>query len=161
MVKKIITRGVVLALIVVAILLNVEEWCALSEEKEVIKKTIGVEKEWKGYRCGYSEAARLVIKTEDRWKEVWRKVHLLRVPKPELPEIDFQEEMIIAVFMGDRKSGGYEIEIREIIKTEKEIVVQVEEKEPSPESLRTMALTQPYHIIVVKSSLLPVRFQHS
>ena len=147
-------------MIAVAILLNAEKWCALSKEKEMVKKAIGVEKEWKGYHCGYTKAARLIVKTEDRWKEVWGKVHRLRLPQQELPKIDFQKEMVIAVFMGERKSGGYEIEIREIIKTEKEIVVQVEEKEPSPESLRTMALTQPYHIVVVKKSPLPVRFQH-
>ena len=47
--KKILIRGVVPVVIVVAILSNVEECCALSEEKEVVKKTIGVEKEWKGY----------------------------------------------------------------------------------------------------------------
>jgi len=158
--KKILIRGVVPVVIVVAIVLNVEECCALSKEKQEVKKTIGVEKEWKGYHCGYTKAARLVIKTEDRWKEVWGKVHRLRLPQQELPKIDFQKEMVIAVFMGERKSGGYEIEIRKIIKTEKEIVVEVEEKEPSPESLQSMALTQPYHIVVVKSSPLPVKFQH-
>ncbi len=158
--KKILMRMVVPIVIVVAIVLNVEKCCALSKEKEVVKKAIGVEKEWKGYHCGYTEAARLVIKTEDRWKEVWGKVHLLRLPQQELPKIDFQKEMVIAVFMGERKSGGYEIEIRKIIKTEKEIAVEVEEEEPSPESLQSMAITQPYHIVVVKSSPLPLRFQH-
>jgi len=158
--KKILIRGVVPVVIVVGIVLNVEECCALSKEKQEVTKTIGVEKEWKGYHCGYTKAARLVIKTEDRWKEVWRKMHLLRLPKPAVPKIDFQEEMVIAVFMGERKSGGYNIEIRRIMKTEKEIVVEVEEKEPSPESFQSMALTQPYHIVVVKSFPLPVRFQH-
>ncbi|MCK4826868.1 protease complex subunit PrcB family protein [bacterium] len=158
--KKILIRGVVPVVIVVAIALNVEECCTLSKEKQEVKKTVGVEKEWKGYHCGYTKAARLVIKTEDRWKEVWRKMHLLRLPKPAVPKIDFRKEMVIAVFMRERKSGGYKIEIREIIKTEKEIVVEVEEKEPSPESLQSMALTQPYHIVVVKSSPLPIRFQH-
>ena len=158
--KKIIISTLVPVVIVVAIVLNIDGPCALSKEKEVVKKAIEVEKEWKGYHCGYTKAARLIVKTEDRWKEVWGKVHRLRLPQQELPKIDFQKEMVIAVFMGERKSGGYEIEIREIIKTEKEIVVEVEEKEPSPESFQSMAITQPYHIVVVKSSPLPIRFQH-
>ena len=37
--------------------------------------------------------------------------------------------------------------------------MQVEETEPSPESLQTMALTQPYHVVVVKRSPLSVRFR--
>ncbi len=158
--KKILMRRVVPVVIVVAIVLSVEQCCALSKEKGNVEKAIEVEQEWKGYHCAYTIASKLVIKTEDRWKEIWEKVHLLRLPKPELPKIDFEKEMVVAVFMGERSSGGYEIEIRKIIKTEKEIVVEVEEKEPSPESLQSMALIQPYHIVVVKSSPLPVRFQH-
>jgi len=146
--------------IVIAIILNGYGVSALPGPGEEAIREVEIKGEWKGYHCGYAEAARLVIKTEDRWKEVWGKVHLLRLPQQDLPKIDFQKELVIAVFMGERKSGGYEIEIRKIIKTEKEIVVEVEEKEPSPESLQSMALTQPYHIVVVKSSPLPVKFQH-
>ncbi len=146
--------------IVVAIVLNVVQNCALSEEKEEVKRTIEVKQEWKGYFCGYTEPSRLVIKTEDQWGEVWRKVHRLQIPRPELPKIDFEKEMVIAVFMGEQMSGGYGIKIIRITKTEEEIVVEVEEKEPPPGSLRTMVLTQPYHIVVIKESSLPVRFHH-
>ena len=118
-----------------------------------------IEKEWKGYHCGYTEPLRVVIYTENQWDEIWKKVQVLRLPVPELPKIDFGKEMVIAVFMGTRSSGGYEIEIKNISKTEKEIVVGVEEKEPSSDSLRTMAVTSPYHLVIVKRSSLPVRFQ--
>jgi len=122
-------------------------------------ETITIQQEWKGYHCGYTEPSTLVIQTEDGWKEVWQRVHRLRLPRPELPQIDFQKEMIIAVFMGKRSSGGYDIEIVRITETREEILVDVKEKEPPPGSLRTMALTQPYHIVVIRRSPLPVRFQ--
>ena len=122
---------------------------------------IKMEKEWKGYHCGYTEPSRLVIKTEDIWKDVWAKVYAFQLPKPKLPKIDFEKDMIIAVFMGERRSGGFSIEIKKIIKTDKEIVVEVEEREPDPGSIVTMALTQPYHIVVVRISSLPLRFQES
>lgn len=157
--KKILIRRIASVVIVVAIILNVENCCALSKEEEEVKKAIGVEQEWKGYHCGYTKAAKLLIKTEDQWKEVWEKINSLRLPKPELPSIDFKKKMVIAVFMGERQSGGYDIEIIDIFKKEKEIVVVVDEKEPSPDSLRTMALTSPYHVVIVKRSSLPVRFQ--
>ena len=85
-------------------------------------------------------------------------MNVLRLPRPELPKIDFEKEMVVAIFMGERSSGGYEIEIINIIKTEKQIVIEVEEEEPPPESLRTMALTQPYHIVVIKRYTRPVVF---
>lgn len=118
-----------------------------------------IERQWKGNYCGYTKATRSVIYTEEEWRDAWEKINILRLPKPELPKIDFEKEIVIAVFMGERLSGGYSIEIINILKTEKEIVVVVEEKEPPPESLKTMALTSPYHIAIIKRSVLPVRFQ--
>jgi len=147
--------------VIIAIILLSDNTFTLSGMRQEVGVKIKIEKEWKGNHCGYSKAARLVIKSKDRWKEVWGKMHHLRLSKPELPKIDFQKEMVIAVFMGEHKSGGYEIEIIRVTKTEEEIVVEVEEKQPPPESLRTMALTQPYHIAVIKRSPLRVRFQHA
>ncbi len=118
-----------------------------------------IKKEWKGSYSGYPKAARLAIYNAEEWKGIWEKVNALRLPKPELPKINFEKEMVIAVFMGERHSGGYSIEITSILKTEKEIVAAVEEKEPSPESLRTLALTSPYHIVVIKKYPLAVNFQ--
>ncbi len=145
--------------IVIALLLHSENTFALSG---MMPKTVKIEiqKEWKGYHCGYTEPSRVVIYTEDQWKEIWEKVHILRLPRPGLPKIDFEKNMVVAVFMGKRSEGGYEIEITKINKTEEEIIVEVKEKEPPPGSLRTMALPQPYHIVVIKRSLLPVRFQY-
>ncbi|MBU1852417.1 MAG: protease complex subunit PrcB family protein [Candidatus Omnitrophica bacterium] len=119
---------------------------------------INIEKEWKGYRSGYTEPKRLVISTLEEWEEVWKNVHSLVIPRPELPEIDFGKEMVIAVFMGERNSGGYEVEIIKIVDTGEEIVIKVKEKELPLESFQTMALTQPYHIVVIKKYTLPVSF---
>ena len=123
--------------------------CSLSENNLSQGNKIKIEREWKGIRCGYKEPLRLVIKSEDQWKEVWEKVHRFRLPTPELPVVDFEKEMVIAVFMGERKSGGYEIEIKKIAERENKIFVEVEEKEPPSDSVQTMALTQPYHLIVI------------
>jgi len=122
-----------------------------AEQRGIISNGVKVEvkREWKGAHCGYREPERLVIKTEDQWREVWKKIHHLQLPTPELPVVDFKKEMVIAVFMGERKSGGYEIEIKKIAQREKEIIVEVEEREPPPESIQTQALTQPYHLIVI------------
>lgn len=153
--EKVIVLG-----IFIAIVLCSENTFVFSGIRSETGVGIEIENEWKGYHCGYTETSRLVIKAEDRWKEVWGKIHRLRLPRSELPEIDFEKEMVVAVFMGIRKSGGYEIEIIKVTKTEEEIVAVVREKEPPSDSLQTMALTQPYHIVVIKRSSLPVRFQY-
>ncbi|TSA06081.1 MAG: protease complex subunit PrcB family protein [Deltaproteobacteria bacterium] len=125
-----------------------------TEETEELK----IKKEWKGYQSGYTEPAKLVIRTEDEWRKVWEKINSPRFPKPELPEVNFETEIVIAVFMGERQTGGYGIEIKRIVRHVEEIIVEVEEQHLRPDSLVTMALTQPYHIVIIPKFHLPVRF---
>ena len=131
----------------------------LSGSKQETEEKIEIRKEWKGSRCGYVEPSQSVISTEGQWTKTWDKMFHHLLSKPELPKIDFDSEMILAAFMGERRTGGYVIRIKRIIKTDKDIVAYIEEKEPDPESLRTQALTQPYHVVVIKKYSLPVRFQ--
>ncbi len=146
---------------IIVLLLGIQTAYAVSgTTPKIATIRLKIEKQWKGNHSGYTKATRLVIYTQNQWKEVWEKINSLRLPKPELPNIDFKKKMVIAVFMGERQSGGYDIEIIDIFKKEKEIVVVVDEKEPSPDSLQTMALTSPYHVVIVKRSSLPVRFQN-
>ena len=144
--------------IVIAIVLNGSGVSAFPELGKEDVREVEINGKRKGYHCGYSEPERLVIETESEWKEVWDKVVAFQIPKPELPNVDFETHMIIAVFMGEQRTGGYSINITRIIKEEEGIVVEVEEKHPHPDSLVTMTLTQPYHIVIIEKSHLPVRF---
>lgn len=144
---------------IIVLLLGIQTAYAVSGTRPKTATRLKIEKQWKGNYSGYTKPARLLIYTQDQWKEVWEKINSLRLPKPELPNIDFKKKMVIAVFMGGQQSGGYDIEIVDILKEEKEIVVVVEETKPLPDSLRTMALTSPYHVIIVERYSLPVRFQ--
>lgn len=130
-----------------------------SETNQKTKENIKIERQWQGYYSGFTSPSRMVITTAQDWKEAWQKIHSLKLPVPKTPKIDFAKQMVLAVFMGEKRSGGYEIKISKISKTEGGIFVEVAEKEPSPESLRTMALTSPYHIVVIKKFSLPVIFQ--
>jgi len=154
-----IRRSGFLAIIFVLILglFNIFAHSGIKPETE---EKIKINKEWKGSRCGYVEPSKSVISTEDQWKEIWDKMFRYLLPEPELPKIDFEKEMILAAFMGERRTGGYEIRIKRVRKTDKEIIAYIEERKPDPESFRTMALTQPYHVVVIKKYSLPVRFQH-
>lgn len=142
----------------IAIFLCSKNAFVLSATMPEAEANIKIEQEWKGYYCGYSQSLKQGIYTQSQWKETWEKAHSLILPKPELPRIDFEKEMVIAVFMGEQNSGGYEIIIKEITMTDKEVIVKVEEKTPAAETLNTMALTQPYHIAVIAKSSFSVRF---
>lgn len=130
-----------------------------SEMDQNAPASIEIEKEWEGYHSGSLSPTRMVISTPAQWKEIWEKIQSREFPIPDAPEIDFNKNMVLAVFMGEQKSGGYEIRITKIIKTEDNILVEVLEKKPSPDSFSAMALTSPYHAVLIKKYSLPVKFQ--
>ncbi len=58
--------------------------------------------------------------------------------------------MVIAVFQGNRSTGGYAVEITQIVEKENSVEVFAKETSPSPDSMVTQAFTQPYRIVKTK-----------
>ncbi len=67
--------------------------------------------------------------------------------KPKPPQIDFNKQIIIAVFQGACSSGGYDIEIKSLIRSDNGLEVLVKETTPRRDAVLTMAETYPAHII--------------
>ena len=110
-----------------------------------------------GSTSGINERQELVIMDEEAFKELWDAHYSTRFPPAELPVIDFEEEMVIAVFYGMAPTTGYGIRISRI--TESKDMLRVRIKTSRPMGGRAfMALTQPYHIVKLKKSEKPVEF---
>ena len=83
----------------------------------------------------------------------------MHVPAPNAPEVDFSEEMVIAIFSGEKPTGGYSIEITKVELDEDEVTIFFEEVSPEPGQPVTEALTQPFHIVKInRIDDLPVKF---
>jgi len=67
--------------------------------------------------------------------------------KPKPPQIDFNKQMVIAVFQGACSSGGYDIEINSLTRNDNGLEVLVKETMPRRDAVLTMAETYPAHII--------------
>lgn len=102
----------------------------------------------KGYHSGHEDPAYYVINDADEWADVWNQ-HVQIFSSQSLPEVDFSNTTIIAVFMGLFNTGGYEIEVKEIVDTGPSIVVEVEKTYPGRGCVVTLAFSQPYHIVKV------------
>lgn len=57
----------------------------------------------------------------------------------------------LAVFAGERNTGGYGVEIIEVVSLESELMVSVEMTEPGPDMMVTEALTYPMALVELKS----------
>jgi hypothetical protein len=104
------------------------------------------------------ERSERVVRTQAEWERLWAQMRAGAVPVPAAPKIDWQKEMVLALFMGERPTGGYGVAIRSVTYGEKEVVVQYEETSPPPDAITIQVLTQPHAVAVVRRTDLPVRF---
>ncbi len=105
---------------------------------------------------GLNEQGDYVINSEGEWSELLNRT---RIRFQEPPSIDFSKNTVIAVFLGTRSTGGYTIEIKDIVETDDEVMVYVEETSPGPGENVIMAVTQPYHIVKTKKITKEVVFE--
>lgn len=115
----------------------------------------------KGFFSGITERKNLIIRKQDEWAKLWNKHTSTRMPHPAAPVIDFTENIILAVFMGEKASGGFAVEITRVEKCGDELVVFFSEVEPPADAVVTAVLTQPYHIIKIEKIALKTKFKKS
>jgi len=69
-----------------------------------------------------------------------------------ISDINFPEEMVVGVFIGEKPSGGYDVEVTGVLNQKEYIEFLIKTVEPGPDDIVTEAITSPYHIIKLKSS---------
>lgn len=74
------------------------------------------------------------------------------------PDVDFGSDMVVAVFMGEKATGGYNIEITSVSMNDSQITVEYSETEPDPDGFTTQVITSPAHIVKIKKSDVKVAF---
>ncbi len=99
---------------------------------------------------GVQEQRVVVARDAAAWNAVWREHGGLQIPSPEAPSVDFEREMVVAVFLGERGSGGYGVTIEAIERTSTGLLVKARETKPGPDDIVTMALTSPMHAVAVE-----------
>jgi hypothetical protein len=96
---------------------------------------------------GLQERRREVVRDEASWARLWERIHEGVTPRPALPPVDFSSHMLIAVGMGTRPSGGFDIKIRSVATREERLEVVVFESCPAPGDRVSLALTQPVEVV--------------
>ena len=105
-----------------------------------------------GQFSGISDPVEVVIKTERAWKKLWRKHNQFQDSVPPLPEVDFKENLIVAIFAGNKSSGGFSISIKEPEITtwegEEARIIRYKLNQPRKGRMSTMAVNQPFSMKV-------------
>jgi hypothetical protein len=118
-----------------------------------------IQQRWTGHYGGMTEAGERAIRDADEWQQVWKKVYSNRSPVPKVPKVDFDKQMVLAVFLGGKNGGGYAISIESVRVTDDGLQVAVNRTSPSPDEKTATALTQPFDMVVVVKTDRPVKFE--
>lgn len=112
-----------------------------------------------GAVSGISTNERLSIKDEMTWIEVWKKhSEGKRVPQM-LPHVDFDRNMVLAVFDGEKSGGGelVRIECVRLLK-DKMVVLLGHDRIGSGSTGSTRSTLRSFHIVSLPKTSLPVVF---
>jgi hypothetical protein len=103
----------------------------------------------KGAFSGIQTPKQLAITNETQWAEVWREHISRREPKPEPPKIDFSKQTVLFVGLGEKRTGGYGVEIGGIQREKDKTIVTVKTRKPKPGGFQIQAITAPFIIAAV------------
>ena len=96
---------------------------------------------------GVAGARRLVIMDPATWSRFWSELGAgVR------PEVDFGNDLVIAVAAGERTTGGHDIEVRRVTRVGNELRIEVLETYPSEGCVTTQAKTQPVDVVMVAAT---------
>jgi VWFA-related protein len=104
---------------------------------------------------GVGRAEQVVARTADEWQALWRR----HAPGRPVPAVDFAKNMVVAVFLGSRPSGGYQVEITRVRSDGTALIVEWAERRPGPDQMAAQVITAPAHIVAVPRHAGDVRFE--
>jgi hypothetical protein len=101
----------------------------------------------------------IVISSKEEWKSFLLKVDTTnKVSKTFENTIDFSKEMVIVCIDKVRNSGGFSIEIIEVVTESDTFLIKVKKEGPKPMSMVTSVMIQPYHIVKIKKTNKKIKF---
>lgn len=100
-----------------------------------------------------------VCRDDESWQRFWSEHTRLQLPTPAAPEVDFGESCVIAVFCGDRPSGGYAVEIDTIERVGEGLRVYARETRPEEGSAQVTMMTMPFELVAVPRFAGPVELE--
>jgi len=90
-----------------------------------------------------------VIRTSMEWTALWQE-H--KHSDLSLPVVDFQKEGVVVVFLGNKGSAGYSVQIYKIEENERELKIYFEELKPGPTCMVAQVITDPFHMVKIPLS---------
>lgn len=86
-----------------------------------------------------------VVRSPEEFARIWAQTDR----SGDAPEIDFEQEMVVAVFIGEYRTGGHSVRVREAEAREDGVRLGIRIELPGSGCMVTQAITRPYQIVRV------------
>lgn len=107
--------------------------------------------QWSGAQGGTATFFTREVRDAATWNALWRQ--LGREPPP---PFDASREMALAIFLGERRTAGYRIEVVAVRDEAGRRVAEYRELTPAPGKVVSQVLTRPWAVVVFAQSDRPV-----
>lgn len=100
-----------------------------------------------------------VVENDADWEKLWAEHNCGLSEMPPLPEVDFDADRVIAVFLGSRERGGYSVKmgLEPNAADPTELLVSIDEEKPALGGFQITLLTQPYEFRKVRNAYTAIR----
>ena len=98
---------------------------------------------------GFDKPQYVLVQNQDQLTNLWYKAYGSKLDVPPVPTIDFSRETVLAVFDGQKPTGGYDLKVRGVSVENGELYVDLVQQKPQEGQLTTQALTSPWMLIHV------------
>jgi hypothetical protein len=116
--------------------------------------TLAVTKLEDGTDSKFTEAKQQVLKTKAEFEAFWAKHDDVKAA----PSVDFDKDMVLAVFVGEKSTGGYTVAITGAVEKGDGIEVTYKVSAPEPGGMNIQVLTYPYVFATIPRSTKTVKF---
>jgi hypothetical protein len=108
----------------------------------------------RGSRSDVTARAELVVRTSGTWRLVWAR----HEGGGTAPFVDFDRDMVIAVFAGSRSVSDGAVDVLSVAREGRTLVVRYRENHPAADGAGAHAGSAPFHFVAVPRTRGPVRF---
>jgi hypothetical protein len=122
-------------------------------DEEVVEANIDIKTLSQGVYSGYNESGGLIIDNENNFKTLWA-----QTTGGQAPDVDFDSKVVLAAFAGDKPTGGYSIQISEVVLDDEKITANITLITPGRNCAVASSITNPYHIISIDKQEMPIEF---
>lgn len=100
-----------------------------------------------------------IVRDTGTLNQTWRQAFKTALPVPATPNVDFRDHLVLALFLGQKRTGGYRLKVESVHEYPDSLVVRISIHNPGHGCKTIQMITSPYEIIQVPATGKEILFE--